>query len=622
MFGVDSMFKDTTQLKYWFNESLDLLDNSRKLARQTLEYKEGEQLANDIKVTLTSRGQPELWENNIQKFDTKIVGFQDTRQVQVGISGRQKEDKLSARILKDVIRAVQDETDFEVQKELSDEDLRLSGVGIQGLKVVASNESDMFGRTIKDLRIENVPSSESFLDPHSKKEDYSDARHFTRAFFVDVDELYAMGFDEKDILKLHNNNYLDRSLDEDIYQSGSYTKRILLCYTWYKLWDKKDSKFKYYYCYWADNVILEQKESPFKEFFDGWPIIVQFGRKKANRTKNIKGYAGIYKDLIPLQDAINYAKLRLHNMLGNVKVLVQTDAVEDIDIFKNDYNLDNAIVEVENINGIKDVRQHTEYQQIINIIVDARNQMKEILGFNDELLAVANNRLSGEAISKRLANGTFGLAEYFKASSRLQKRSIEMMIPFIIHYYDATRVVKIIEADDNVKYFTINEPAKDENGFISYEPDGEGYVKPKMKNMITAGKYDLIFSEEAKEVTSANERFRLNIEMLKQIQQINPQLAQAFMPEVYEDANAPIAEKLRALIGQMSQNQSAQPSQEEQLKIAKTMSDIALNEAKASYQGNKNMVDMMRLEQQRGMHQSSNETKQGKILIDSLKGIK
>jgi hypothetical protein len=616
------VFKNTTQLKYWFNESLDLLDTSRKLARQTLEYKEGEQLADDIKVKLTSRGQPEQWENNIQKFDTKIVGFQDTRQVQVGISGRQKEDRLSARILKDVIRAIQDETDFEVQKELSDEDMRISGFAVQEIKIEASSESDMFGRTIKDLMIENIPSSESFLDPHSKREDYSDARHFTRAFYVDISELYSLGFKEDDILKLHTNNYLDRSLDEDYYETGSYTKRILLCYTWYKSWDKKTNKFKYYYCYWVDNVILEQKESPFKEFFDGFPIVVQFLRKKSNRTKNIKGHAGIYKDLIPLQDSINHAKLRLHNMLGNIKVLVQTDAVDDIEIFKEDYNLDNAIVEVESIAGIKDIQQHTEYQQIINIIIDARNQMKEILGFNDELLAVANNRLSGEAIAKRLATGTFGLAEYFKASSRLQKRTIEMMIPFIIHYYDATRVVKIIEADDNIKYFTINEPEKDDNGFISYEPDGEGYVKPRMKNMITAGKYDLIFSEEAKEVTSANERFRLNIEMLKQIQQINPQLAQAFMPEVYEDANAPIAEKLRGLIAQMGQNQSAEPSQEEQLKIAKTMSDIALNEAKASYQGNKNMVDMMRLEQQRGMHQSSNETKQGQILMNSMKGIR
>ena len=143
-----------------------------------------------------------------------------------------------------------------------------------------------------------------------------------------------------------------------------------------------------------------------------------------------------------------------------------------------------------------------------------------------------------------------------------------------------------------------------------------------MKNTIEIGEYDLIFSEEAKEVTSANERFRLNIEMLKQIQQINPALAQAFMPEVYEDANAPIAEKLRALIGQMNQNQSGQPSQEEQLKMAKMMSDIALNEAKTSYNGNKNAIEMMKIQNTQSIHQLSNETKQGKILIDSMKGIR
>jgi hypothetical protein len=38
-------------------------------------------------------------------------------------------------------------------------------------------------RTIKDVKVVNLPSSECFLDPHSKKEEYSDARHFTQAFF-------------------------------------------------------------------------------------------------------------------------------------------------------------------------------------------------------------------------------------------------------------------------------------------------------------------------------------------------------------------------------------------------------------------------------------------------------
>jgi len=504
------MFKDTTQLLFWFNESLDLLDDSRKLARKTLEYKEGEQLADDIKMTLTSRGQPQQYENNIEKFDTKIVGFQDTRKTQIGIYGRQREDKLSARILKDVIRGIQDETDFETEKECSNEDMRISGFAAQEIKIETSDEVDSFGRTFKDIKVINIPSSECFLDPFARKEDYSDARHFTQAFYANEDDLYALGFKEEDIKKLSTHNYLDASLDEFRSEYTSYSTRYLVCYTWYKQWNKKEKKFKYYYCYWSDNIILKQEESPFADILDGFPIVVEFLKKKKNRSKNIAGYSGLYKNLLCLQDSINQAKLKLFNMLGSSKVLVQTDAVDDIEIFKEEYNLDNAVVEVDKISGIKDIRQYTEYQQIMNVIVDARNQMKEILGFNDELLAVANNRLSGEAIEKRLGTGTFGLADYFKKCARLQSRTIEMMIPFIIKYYDATRIVKIIEADDNVNYFTINEPQRDENGFMDYEPVEDGFVQPKMKNKISVGKYDLIFKEEAKEVTSANERFRLN----------------------------------------------------------------------------------------------------------------
>jgi len=614
------MFDNTVQLKYWFDESLEILESSRKLARQTLEYKEGEQLANDIKMTLTSRGQPEQYENNIQKFDTKIVGFQDTRQTQIGIFGRQTEDKLAARILKDIIRAIQDETHFEVEKEASNEDMRFAGFAAQEIKIQVSEEKDSFGRELKDLKPINLPSSECFLDPFSKQEDYSDARHFTQAFFVNKDELYALGFDEKDIDKLHTNNYLDTSLDELDISYTSYSDRYLLCYTWYKKWDSKEKKFKYFYCYWSDSVILKQEKSPFEDVIDGFPIIVEFLRKKKNRSKNIKGYAGIYKDLICIQNAINHAKLKLYNMLGNIKVLVETDAVDDIELFKDEYSLDNSIVEVDKISGIKDIRQHTEYQQIMNIIVDARNQMKEILGFNDELLAVANNRLSGEAIEKRLGTGTYGLADYFKACSRLQKRTIETMIPLIIKYYDATRVVKIIEADDSIKYFTINEADKDENGFINYEPVGDGMVAPKMKNTITIDKYDLVFKEEAKEVTSANERYRLNIEMLKQVQSMNPQVAEELLPDVIKDSNAPIAEKIKTILENLKQAPQQQ-STEEQLKLAKIASDIDLNKAKASYQGDKNAVDMLRIQQSSASSQQSNTVKQNKVLMDAMKGV-
>lgn len=616
------MFENTTQLLYWFKESLELLDSSRKLARKTLEYKEGEQLADDIKMKLTVRGQPEQWENNIQKFDTKIFGFQETRQTQIGVFGRQHQDRLSGRILKDTIRAIQDESDFETEKEASNEDMRIAGFAAQEIKVKGSDETDSFGRTLKDIKVINLPSSQCFLDPFSNAQDYSDARHFTQAFYVNKDDLYSLGFDEKDIKKLHTNNYLDTSLDEFDIAYTSYSDRYLLCYTWYKVWDKKSKKFKVYYCYWSDTVILEQKESPFTDIIgDKFPIIVEFSRKKKNRTKNIKGYAGLYKDILCIQDSINHAKLKLFNMLGNVKVLVETDAVEDIEIFKDEYSQDNAIVEVENINGIKDLRQHTEYQQIMNIILDARNQMKEILGFNDELLAVANNRLSGDAIEKRLSTGTFGLADYFKACARLQRRTIELMIPFIIKYYDATRIVKIIEPDDAMNYFQINQAQTDENGFINYEDAGNGFVQPKMINTIKVDKYDLIFKEEAKETISANERFRLNMEMLKQIQLINPQVAELLMADVYEDANAPIAEKLKTIMSQISQ-QPNQPSAAEQLKTAKLASDIELNKAKASYQANKNAVDVMRISQSQNATVQNNNTKNSKILLDAMKGIK
>ncbi len=616
------MFTDTITLQNWFNESLDLLKPSRKLALKTAEYANGEQLDNDIKLTLSSRGQPEQWENNISKIDNKIAGFKNNRTTEIKLFGRQRDDKTTALLLQDTIRAIHETSDFSAEKEASDEDIRYAGFAAQEIKITNSDEVDEFGRTLKDISVQNLPASQCFLDPHAKKQDYSDARYFHQAFWTDKDELY-MEFDANKVDELPiQSNSLDAELDEEIYDH-SKRDRVLVIYTWYKKYDKKSNTMKWYYIYWGGSTILKQEENPFKEYFDGMPIVVEFLRSRKNTTS----YAGMYKDILPLQDALNFAKLKIWHKLGNVKVLVQKDAVDDIMVFKDEYSLDDSVTEVNEIGGVKEINQHNDISQLLSTIVDSRNQIQEILGLSDEFLATASNRMGADAMNQRINMGALGLSNFLKASSRLQENTLKKMIPLIQEFYNASRVMKIVDEDMGAKYFNINQTAMDENGFMKYEMDKDGNATPLMDNRLNIGKYDLIYTEMEKPIANSAERYRQDVELMKLLGSVAPQYVTLLLPELLADTHTNIADKIKMIVETQQQTETNDPmgdmnSQfdiaQKQLALEELKSKIGLNNSKAVYNNSKNDVDTHRIDQSERSSMRNTQTKNDQLLLNAM----
>ena len=614
------MFADTTTLNLWFQESLDLLKPSRLLAEKSAQYANGEQLDSEIKLTLSNRGQPEQWENNIAKVDNKIAGYKQNKETEIKLFGTQKADQNTALLLQDTVRAIHEQSDFSDEKESSDEDIRHAGFAVQEIKIKQSDEEDQFGVKLKDVYVENIPANQSFLDPYAKQKDYEDARYFHRAFWTDRDELY-IDFDKKlvDAIPVYSNN-LDPELDEDLYES-TRRNRVLIIYTWYKKYDKKSNSMKWYYAYWSGSVILKQEQNPFEEYFDGMPIVVSFLRSRKHTIQ----YAGMYKDVLPLQDALNFAKLKIWHKLGNVKVLVQRDAVEDIMVFKDEYSLDDSITEVEDIGGIKEIKQHNDIAQYLNIIVDSRNQIQEIMGLSDEFLATASNRMGYDALNARINMGALGLGNFLKASARLQEHTLKKMIPLIQEFYNANRIMKIVDEEMGARYFEINTPALDTNGFYEYDLDEQGNAIPRLENKLDIGKYDLVYREMDKPFTNTAERYRQDVELMKMLGQIKPQYVELLLPDLLADSHSSIADKIKMIIESMNAQQDPSADQntqfelmKKQLEIEELRSKIDLNKSKSQHTSEKNIVDMERIGQNERSSMRSAEAKNNSALLNMI----
>jgi len=623
------MFEDTVLLIEWLRESTYHFKKTKEFSKKVREYYNGDQLDVTIKNILANRGQPEQYENNIAKHNNAILGFKKEREIDIQLFGRQQQDKAGAEMLNALVKAITQVGDYSEQIDYLDMELALEGVSIGELSIDATGEFDEFGREHKDVQLRQVPSSEIFLDPFSRGKDYNeDARYITRCFWIDREDMFGLGFPAEKIAECSNLNYISDMVEDDLLTDTIYRKRVLLSYTWYRKWDEATKQEKYYYCFWSNFTILLQGESPFE--FKSFPYEVEFLNR--DYEGDIR-YWGLYRDVMPIQDHINYAKLRLQNMLANNKTLINKSALinEDIEQFNDEWSLDNATVMVEDIGGIKDVKQNVQIQQILNIIVDGRNQISELLNSNKELLGTANNRMSGVGQEQRIQTGLVGLSRFMHSSDNLQKKVIKKVVEFIKQYYNTQRVVSIIDEDLIQSYITMNESVRNERGGVEFDLVDGDKIKPRAKNAIDVGKYDLIFTAKPKSNSASSERLKQNVELLKILQSTDPKLVKYLIPDILKDSDSPSASKIRDIIEQkdaqsqnspQAQQQAQLESENNRLNMLLKQSQATLNNTKAKAMLDKNKIDLQKAYSNSLVAKQNVQAKQDKNQLDAMRGVR
>jgi hypothetical protein len=620
------MYDNTNQFKEWLRESHYHFKDTKAFHKKGRNYHNGDQLDYWTKLILANRRQPEQHENNIAKHNNAILGFKADRETEIQVIGMQQRDKATANLHNAILKAIRENANYQEEVDSSDSHLSIEGVSVLELNVIGSGDFDQFNREHKEITFRELDPDNCYFDPYSKALDYNkDGRYFAEAYWVDKEVLYR--FADKDVVDgLSVNNFISDVHNDDLTIVNQNRKRCLVVYMWYKKYDTESKKDKIYFSFWSGNTILVQAENPF--IFDSFPFEFTF----LNRDFDAKiKYWGLYRDVMPLQDNINYAKLRLFNMIGTSKTLVQRGAIQDddIDLFAAEFALDSATVLVEDINGIKDVKMQSQIQQLLNVIIDSRNQINEILGVNKEMLGTANNRMSAVGQERRIETGLVGLSKFLKACETRDKRVAKKTIKLVEQYYDSERVISIIDEDFAQEYLIINQTVQNEYGGVSYDLTEDGKLVPISQNKIIAGKYDLIYTNKLKSTSINSERLRANVELVKILQSTNPDLVQYIVPEILKDSDSPSADKIRRIVYQKEQERqnspetAAQNQADEatrQMDMAYKNSMINLNNAKARAMMNKNDIDLQKAYSSAVIAKENIVNKQQQAMLKAGKG--
>lgn len=502
--------------------------------KQAKGYYHGNQLPQAVYNEILSRGQMPLVENIYKMIVDKILGYKTQSLQEIKVSGRQEEDKALADLLNDILKVFSQQNNFDKEIIKRDKDL-MFGMAVCELWVKKDKEDYL-------IDIKTLNADAFLVDKYSTDKNASDARRFHK--IMNIDAMQAKNL-------FGNNIVLEKGANSDELRA-----EVIETWIYEASQNPSQSHASWNRYIWKKGQILSYEISPFKN--GAHPFVVA----KYNIDEENHWY-GMFRDIKPLQDYINFAENKIINMMGSFKVFVEAGAFNNIDEFKAQAGSDNAIVFVSE-GALKEkrlefVQHHAAINELSQKTAEKRNLAKILSGLNDEALGVAINRQSGVAISQRREAGLMGLQDFIKSGDDMDRLIFEKALDFITHYFTQEQVFRIVDKKVGERYFKINE-------------------KGNEKSKIKIGKFDLSYKTTLK-AEGREERFTHWAEMMKTFGQVQPELLQGMLPLMLKDTDSPIVADVEELLAQVEA--SKQEAAQAQAPLEQAQSELALKQLEA-----------------------------------------
>ncbi|MGL2771199.1 portal protein [Helicobacter pylori] len=520
-----------------YNSSL--IENMEFL--EARKYYNGNQLPPDVLKIILERGQTPIVENMFKVIVNKILGYKIESISEIRLSPKQEEDRALSDLLNSLLQVFIQSENYDKAMIERDKNLLIGGLGVIQLWVIEDKDKNI------EIDIKALKPESFVIDYFSTDKNALDARRFHK--MLEITEQEAM------IL------FKDTTIH---YNYANNEKIATIIESWYREYNEETQNYQWNRYLWNKSAGIYKSElKPFKN--GACPFIVA-----KLYTDEQNNYYGLFRDIKPMQDFINYAENRMGNMMGSFKAMFEEDAVVDVAEFVETMSLDNAIAKVRP-NALKDNKiQFMNNQADLSALSQKAEQKRQLLrllaGLNDESLGMAVNRQSGIAIAQRKESGLMGLQTFLKASDDMDRLVFKLAVSFICEYFTKKQVFRIVDKKLGNRYFKIN--SSDDNK-----------IRPL--------KFDLILKSQLKTESRDEKWYNWN-ELLKILAPIRPDLVPNLVPLMLNDMDSPITndvleaiQNANALQEQNAQANAPYNQQIQALQIQKLQAEIAELQAKA-----------------------------------------
>ncbi|HZQ53318.1 MAG TPA: portal protein [Bryobacteraceae bacterium] len=548
-----------------FRLAQEALTDIHKEAKKDWEFRLGQQWEQKIEAERTRDGRPCYTINRIPQFLRQVTGEQKKQRPAIQVSPiGDGADVETAEIIQGVARHIERTSNAEEAYDTAFEAMATGGFGF--LRIVTDYvDGDSFDQEIKIVRDPNPFAH--YPDPRCKELDYSDAKFWfvedwlSREDFQDEypeSALQGLGdfqgiaaaapeWIERDAIRVAEYFWVEEKKVAVKKGKASRTKTVRTVH-----WCKTNGL-----------EILEEADVP-GEYI---PIVPCLGEEvRLDGKRHLIGlvrYARSPQQLYNIWQSAMAETIALAPKAPFQATPTQIEGFEDLYEQANTSNLPYLPYNPDPKADGKPSRNFGEppIQAITQAIAHADNDLKTTTGLYDASLGAPGPEQSGKAILLRQQQGSAATFGFVDSMKRTIKHAGRIVLGWIPVYYDAPRVVRIVNPDGSSDTVKINQPFTDDAGL-------------KKVFDLTVGRYDVSIStgpsfDAAREEAASS---------MLQLVQAQPALMQVIGDLLVKNFDWPMAEeiseRLKKLLPPQLQDQDANALPQAQAKLAQAQQMI------------------------------------------------
>jgi hypothetical protein len=435
-----------TRLIRWFEEAERASMDAREASERYRAYVNSEQWTADELSVLNARHQPPITFNYCRRKVDLLCGLERKARTDPKAFSRTPTEDERADAATQALRYIADDNDFQPLRSQVFNEMLVEGFG--GLEV--SLEDD--GKGGAEIRLAQVPWDRIWYDPHSRQDDFLDARYKGIVIWMDRDQLYELYPDAGDVVDTSFSTY-DATQYDDRPEYLTWT-------------DSQRTRCRVVQCHWSERgtwwsatftrsgYLTQPQRSKFKDRHgkSACPLILQSAYCDLDNTRY-----GMIRDLISPQDMINKAFSKAIHQMSVHQVIAEQGAVKDVDAARRETARPDGYVEV--TPGMKfEITDGANMAQGQFMLLQHAVQEMQLSGPNAAMSGTDPRELSGRAILAQQAGGATQNEPLADSLRMWARRVYEMCWQAAREFWTAGKWVRVTDDLNNTRWVGINRP--------------------------------------------------------------------------------------------------------------------------------------------------------------------
>jgi hypothetical protein len=533
--------------KQWVDDYLDATTSHRHRADIRRDYTDGVQWTDEEIEEQIERGQPVLTYNYIQEKVGTLVGAEVMGRTAPTCTGRNPGiDQSTAAVMTAAMRYVTDEADWDGERSLGREQLVVEGV--TGTEVIVDDRAMAVRKAAlmaapKDrghqldagpgqpgeqgqvpvaamtqvamenpqIELKHITYDRLFYDPHSRFDDFRDAKYYGSIIWQDLDDAIADWPDRREMLEQAvelGRSYQGSGTEETHedkpnhwYASQRTRIRVRISHMWYR------HSGEWFFCYMCGSGDLQDpKPSPYKDDRDR-SIPGMIIQSSATRRAENERYGPVENMLSPQED-INKRHSRSTYLMNTMQLLAEEGAFRSKEDARQELKRPDGIVEYARGRQVSPLSHQQQVQDNLMMLQVAKEAMGA-MGPSDALIGNASAGASGIALQHRQENALLKFGKLLNNASRWELRVYRHIYYRIRQFWTAHDFIRVTEDEEAPSYLEVNKPITVMDVLVS-----KGMSREEIQMLAQTGQLQMAGIDPVQQVGVMNHLQQLDVDVI------------------------------------------------------------------------------------------------------------